>query len=153
MKKYIGIFIFILLIIGAVLLAEPLNFNEPESPISPVHTPTSTVDVLIPTKIIPTATSTVTPTPSATPTSTSTSTVVPTKVPTEVVEVPTSLPTPIGHFFYTIERGDNLWNIAVRVYEDGTKYIWICEANNLTHNCSLIHADNMIWIPGYFPEE
>lgn len=150
MKKYVGILAFIVFIIAVILLVEPLEVGDKTpTPISPlIPTATPTVEVL-PTIVTPTATKTVTPIPSATSTPTSTSTVVPTKV---VIDYPTPMPTPLGHFFYTIERGDNLWNIAVWVYEDGTKYVWICDANNLMHDCSLIHAGNVLWIPGYFKE-
>lgn len=47
---------------------------------------------------------------------------------------------------YKIVRGDNLWNIAVRAYGDGYKWVDIARANNLT-NPGLIHADNVLKIP------
>jgi nucleoid-associated protein YgaU len=48
---------------------------------------------------------------------------------------------------YTIEHGDTLWDIAVRAYGDGYSWTKIAEANNLTNNPGLIHADNVIKIP------
>ncbi|QQG41111.1 MAG: LysM peptidoglycan-binding domain-containing protein [Candidatus Levyibacteriota bacterium] len=47
---------------------------------------------------------------------------------------------------YTIQRGDNLWDIAVRAYGDGFKWPEIAKANNL-ENPSLIHADNVLKLP------
>lgn len=47
---------------------------------------------------------------------------------------------------YTVKKGDNLWNIAVRAYGDGFRYVEIAKANNLT-NPSLIHSNNVLEIP------
>ena len=47
---------------------------------------------------------------------------------------------------YTIKKGDNLWNIAVRAYGDGFRYVEIAKANNLI-NPNLIHSDNVLEIP------
>ncbi|MBI2028576.1 MAG: LysM peptidoglycan-binding domain-containing protein [Candidatus Levybacteria bacterium] len=47
---------------------------------------------------------------------------------------------------YTIKKGDNLWDIAVRAYGDGFRYVEIAKANNLA-NPSLIHSDNALIIP------
>lgn len=47
---------------------------------------------------------------------------------------------------YTVVRGDDLWDIAVRAYGDGYKWVDIAKANNLT-NPDLIHADNVLKLP------
>lgn len=47
---------------------------------------------------------------------------------------------------YTVVKGDNLWNIAVRAYGDGFKWPEIARANNLT-NPSLIFSGNVFIIP------
>lgn len=47
---------------------------------------------------------------------------------------------------YTVVKGDNLWNIAVRAYGDGYKWVKIAQANNLV-NPGLIHPGNFFKIP------
>lgn len=47
---------------------------------------------------------------------------------------------------YTVVRGDNLWNIAVRAYGDGFRWVDIAKANNLA-NPDLIHAGNVFKLP------
>lgn len=47
---------------------------------------------------------------------------------------------------YTIQKGDDLWNIAVRKYDDGYKWTDIAKANNLD-NPGLIFSGNVIKIP------
>lgn len=47
---------------------------------------------------------------------------------------------------YTVVRGDNLWNIALRAYGDGFAWTKIAKANNLA-NPDLIHAGNVFSIP------
>ena len=47
---------------------------------------------------------------------------------------------------YTVEKGDTLWNIAVRAYGDGYKWTTIADANNLT-NPSMIFSGNKLKIP------
>ena len=47
---------------------------------------------------------------------------------------------------YTVIRGDNLWNIAVRAYGDGFKWVDIAKANDLA-NPSIIHRGNVLVIP------
>jgi len=47
---------------------------------------------------------------------------------------------------YTIASGDNLWNIAVRAYSDGYRFVEIVKANNLS-NPDLIFAGNKLKIP------
>jgi len=47
---------------------------------------------------------------------------------------------------YTVVRGDNLWDIAVRAYGDGYKWVEIASENNLA-NPDLIHAGNILTLP------
>lgn len=47
---------------------------------------------------------------------------------------------------YTIEKGDNLWGIAVRAYGDGYSWTRIVQANNLS-NPDLIFSGNILKIP------
>lgn len=47
---------------------------------------------------------------------------------------------------YKIAKGDNLWNIAVRAYGDGYKWVDIARANKLT-NPGLIHVNNTLKLP------
>jgi nucleoid-associated protein YgaU len=47
---------------------------------------------------------------------------------------------------YTIEKGDNLWQIAVRAYGDGYQWTKIAKANNLT-NPGVINVGNSLSIP------
>lgn len=51
-----------------------------------------------------------------------------------------------GNNTYTVQRGDNLWNIAVEVYGDGFRWTDIAEANNLA-NPHIIHAGNVFNLP------
>ncbi len=47
---------------------------------------------------------------------------------------------------YQINKGDSLWDIAVRAYGDGYRWIDIAQANNL-ENPGLIHPGNTLTIP------
>jgi len=47
---------------------------------------------------------------------------------------------------YTVVRGDNLWDIAVRAYGDGYRWPDIAKANDLT-NPGLIFSDNILNLP------
>lgn len=47
---------------------------------------------------------------------------------------------------YTIKSGDDLWNIAVRAYGDGYKWVEIAQANKL-EDPNLIHSDNKLVLP------
>lgn len=47
---------------------------------------------------------------------------------------------------YTVVKGDSLWDIAVRSYGDGYKWVAIAEANNLVHP-NIIHAGNVLTLP------
>ena len=47
---------------------------------------------------------------------------------------------------YTVVHGDCLWDIAVRAYGDGYKWVEIAKANNL-ENPNIIHAGNTLILP------
>lgn len=47
---------------------------------------------------------------------------------------------------YEVQKGDNLWNISVRAYQDGFKWVEIANANNLS-NPDLIHEGNILVLP------
>lgn len=47
---------------------------------------------------------------------------------------------------YTVVAGDNLWQIAVKSYNDGYKWVEIARANNLA-NPNLIHPGNVLVLP------
>lgn len=53
---------------------------------------------------------------------------------------------PITGASYTVTRGDNLWNIAVRAYGDGYRWVDIARENKLA-NPDLIHAGNVLVLP------
>jgi nucleoid-associated protein YgaU len=64
---------------------------------------------------------------------------------TKIVATVSQEPTISGDT-YTVVKGDNLWNIAVRAYGDGYKWVGIAKANKLV-NPSLIHSGNVFIIP------
>lgn len=47
---------------------------------------------------------------------------------------------------YTVVHGDSLWNVAVRAYGDGYKWVSIASANNLD-NPNVIHPGNVLVLP------
>lgn len=47
---------------------------------------------------------------------------------------------------YTVVRGDTLWDISIRAYQDGYKWTLIAKTNGLT-NPGLIHPGNTLVIP------
>lgn len=57
----------------------------------------------------------------------------------------TSLDT-ISGATYEVQEGDNLWDISVRAYGDGFKWVEIANANNL-ENPDLIHQGNILVLP------
>lgn len=61
------------------------------------------------------------------------------------IATPTS-PKAITGDSYTVTPGDNLWEIAIRAYGDGYKWVEIANANSLA-NPDLIHAGNVLTIP------
>lgn len=63
-----------------------------------------------------------------------------------LVTVKKTVGEPISGGTYTVIRGDNLWNIAVRAYGDGFKWTQISKENKLK-NPRLIHAGNILILP------
>ena len=47
---------------------------------------------------------------------------------------------------YEVVKGDNLWDIAVRAYGDGYKWVEIANANNMLNPC-IIHSGNILVLP------
>ena len=47
---------------------------------------------------------------------------------------------------YLVAKGDTLWNVAVKSYGDGYKWVEIAKANKLT-NPNVIHAGNVLVLP------
>jgi len=62
------------------------------------------------------------------------------KQPTTSVSVSEDKLEPISGATYTVVRGDNLWNIAVRAYGDGYRWVDIAQENELA-NPDLIHRN------------
>lgn len=62
------------------------------------------------------------------------------------VSIATSQVEPISGATYTVAHGDSLWNIAVRTYGDGYRWLDIAEENYLV-NPDLIHAGNVLVLP------
>jgi nucleoid-associated protein YgaU len=59
----------------------------------------------------------------------------------ESIEIPEEI-------FYTIEKGDTLWAIATKYYDDGNKYKYIVEANlEVIKDADLIYPGQTIRIP------
>lgn len=90
-------------------------------------------------------------TPTVTPVPTATATPVPTAAPaeqtvTDTEKIAGATEASISGSTYTVVRGDNLWNIAVRAYGDGYRWVDIAEANNLV-NPDIIHTGNVFTIP------
>lgn len=63
-----------------------------------------------------------------------------------VVVAQSKIADPIEGGSYEIKKGDNLWNISVRAYQDGYKWPQIAQANKLT-NPDMIYAGNVLVIP------
>jgi nucleoid-associated protein YgaU len=47
---------------------------------------------------------------------------------------------------YTVVKGDSLWNISVRAYGDGYKWVEVAKANKLV-NPNVIHVGNVLTLP------
>lgn len=47
---------------------------------------------------------------------------------------------------YTVVQGDSLWDISVKAYGDGYKWVEIAKTNNLT-NPDIIHVGNVLNLP------
>ncbi len=71
----------------------------------------------------------------------------PTRAPTQQPQQNQTQPTDkITVQQYTVQHGDYLWEIAVRKYGDGYRWVDIAKANNL-QNPSLIHSGNVLRLP------
>jgi len=57
-----------------------------------------------------------------------------------------SQPQSITGATYDVQHGDNLWDIAVRAYGDGYRWVDIAKENNLA-NPDLIHSGNVLVLP------
>jgi len=53
---------------------------------------------------------------------------------------------PISGATYEVVAGDNLWEIAVRAYGDGYRWVYIARENNLV-NPNIIHPGNVLSLP------
>lgn len=107
------------------------KLNIPEvTPIQPTNVMAQT----------PTATETMTPT--SAPTTSVTDAV---KTSPTVTPAPQQAPSQTGGS-YTVQKGDSLWSIAVKEYNDGYKWVNIAHANKLTHP-NIIHTGNVLTIP------
>lgn len=53
---------------------------------------------------------------------------------------------PISGGTYEVAKGDNLWNIAVRAYQDGYRWVDIAKENDLL-NPGIIHPGNVLRLP------
>ncbi len=47
---------------------------------------------------------------------------------------------------YTVEKGDSLWKIAVKVYGDGYKWVEIAKENKIT-TPNIIYSGNILVLP------
>ncbi|MCX6704112.1 MAG: LysM peptidoglycan-binding domain-containing protein [Candidatus Woesebacteria bacterium] len=69
------------------------------------------------------------------------------KQPTSTKKVATvAKVSPVTGNTYTVVKGDCLWNIAVKAYGDGFKWVEIAKANKLV-NPGIIHAGNVFVLP------
>jgi putative chitinase len=59
---------------------------------------------------------------------------------------PAQVQNPITGSTYTVAKGDFLWDIAVRAYGDGYRWVDIAKVNNLA-NPSLIFSGNILQLP------
>jgi len=62
------------------------------------------------------------------------------------IEEPTGNMNPISGATYEVVAGDNLWEIAVRAYGDGYRWVDIARENNLV-NPNIIHPGNILSLP------
>lgn len=99
-------------------------------------------------QVSPTAVPTEVVVPTAAPTAVSTPTPVVTNAPvaqagTEKGMEDVQVMQKITGTTYTVVYGDNLWDIAVRAYGDGYRWVEIAKNNNLT-NPNLIFSGNVL---------
>ena len=65
---------------------------------------------------------------------------------TKTAEVTQTTSGAIATSSYVVVHGDTLWDISVRAYGDGYKWVEVAKANSLT-NPNLIHAGNVLSLP------
>lgn len=121
-------------------LANPGMISEGQELIIPVAQSRTTGDSLAQEQTITEA-----PNPTAIPTQVMQE-IVPTKAPVEMQPSQPTMMSDISGGSYTVVKGDNLWNIAVRAYGDGYRWVEIAQANELV-NPSLIHPGNVFVLP------
>ncbi len=68
------------------------------------------------------------------------------KKPTSTAKVAETKSTAVSGDSYTVVKGDTLWDISVRAYGDGYKWLEVAKANKLV-NPNLIHAGNVLTLP------
>lgn len=68
------------------------------------------------------------------------------KIPVSVAGAQSTKANSISEKEYKVVKGDNLWNISVRAYQDGYKWPDIAKANNLS-NPNVIEVDQVLAIP------
>jgi len=68
------------------------------------------------------------------------------KKPTSTAKVAETKDTAVSGDSYTVVKGDTLWDISVRAYGDGYKWLEVAKANKLV-NPNLIHAGNVLTLP------
>jgi len=68
------------------------------------------------------------------------------RIPAKAETLQTKTANTIEGSSYVVQKGDSLWNISVRAYQDGYKWVEIAKANNLS-NPDFIHAGNTLTIP------
>lgn len=66
--------------------------------------------------------------------------------PTTIAVAPASKVGLISGDSYTVQKGDDLWHIALRAYADGYQWVKIAQANNLS-DPNLIFSGNVLKIP------
>ena len=81
-----------------------------------------------------------------TPTVTQQAPTIVTQAPVQPTGDTPSTGTKISGMEYTVVKGDYLWEIAVRAYGDGYKWVDIARTNNLT-NPDIIHPGNRLKLP------
>lgn len=72
--------------------------------------------------------------------------IIPDVAPRKVVEKAKEGLSPIEGNEYQVVKGDNLWTISVRAYQDGYRWVEIARANKLA-NPDIIHPGNILVIP------
>lgn len=64
----------------------------------------------------------------------------------EKADTQMNAPNQAGERTYTVTKGDDLWDIAVKQYNNGYRWVDIARANNLV-NPNTIHSGNVLKIP------